>query len=157
MNSNIMGKLIKKLREDKGWTQAELAEKIPIGRNAVSKWERGKTIPDISALIRLRDIFNVSLDELLLGEKYSQNKPSLKLKYVFASILIFSIFLGYFFVNQYKSVNLYTTSEEDKKKIAYKWLSEITNNELLKEDLYNNLKEQEEKYGSKIEAWKLLN
>ena len=47
-------------------------------------------------------------------------------------------------------------SEEEKKQIAYKWLSEITNNELLKKDLYNKLKEQEEKYGSKIEAWKLL-
>ena len=47
-------------------------------------------------------------------------------------------------------------SEEEKKQIAYEFLSEITNNELFKKDLYNKLKEQEEKYGSKIEGWKLL-
>lgn len=47
-------------------------------------------------------------------------------------------------------------SEEEKKQITYEFLSEITNNELFKKDLYNKLKEQEEKYGSKIEGWKLL-
>ena len=167
MNTTEIGKFIKKLREEKGWTQEELAEKIPIGRNAISKWERGKTIPDISTLFRLRDIFNVSIDELLLGEKLIKKKITLKLnkngnnnivklkRCALAMILILTLFLGFCF-NQEKSVKFYTIKENEKQEMAYEFLSEITNNESLKKDLYNKLIEQEEKYGSKIEAWKLL-
>lgn len=47
-------------------------------------------------------------------------------------------------------------SEDEKKQIAYEWLDEITDNELLKKALYEDLKYQEETYGYKIEDWKLL-
>lgn len=50
MNSQHMGKLILKLRKEKGMTQKDLAAKLQITDNAVSKWERGMACPDISIL-----------------------------------------------------------------------------------------------------------
>ena len=61
MNSKKTGEFICNLRKSNGMTQLELAEKIPISRQAVSKWERGETIPDASSLIKLSVIFNVIL------------------------------------------------------------------------------------------------
>ena len=51
MNSDNIGKFIKKLREEFCLTQEELANKVHIGREAVSKWERGKTTPRFFHLI----------------------------------------------------------------------------------------------------------
>lgn len=65
MNSQHMGKLILKLRKEKGMTQKDLAAKLQITDNAVSKWERGKGCPDISILPELSEILGISVDELL--------------------------------------------------------------------------------------------
>lgn len=53
------------LRKSKGITQEELADKLGISRQSVSKWENGETYPETDKLLLLCDIFNVSLDELL--------------------------------------------------------------------------------------------
>ena len=50
------------LRKQKEWTQAELAEKINYSDKSVSKWERGDGLPDLKVLIRLADLFGVTLD-----------------------------------------------------------------------------------------------
>ena len=71
MNQEKMGKFIASLRKEKEMTQYELAEKIPISRDAVSKWESGKRCPDPQILVRLSEIFNVTINELLYGEKTS--------------------------------------------------------------------------------------
>ena len=51
-------------RKLRGMTQEELAEKLDISRQAVSKWENGESVPDTDKLIRLGDVLGVSLDEL---------------------------------------------------------------------------------------------
>ena len=65
-----IGKKIVSLRKQNNMTQMELADKMGISFQAVSNWERGSSMPDISKLPELAEIFGVSLDELL-GEKSS--------------------------------------------------------------------------------------
>ena len=60
---------IKKLRKKKGMTQLELAEKVHVTDKAVSKWETGEGNPEITILIELAKIFEVSLDYLLTGKE----------------------------------------------------------------------------------------
>ena len=74
MDIEKIGKFIKELRNEKGMTQEELAKLIPIGREAVSKWERGKNKPNKSCLEILSTIFGVSIEELLLGGRLKNKK-----------------------------------------------------------------------------------
>ena len=53
------------LRKQKGWSQEELAEKMEVTRQSVSKWESAQSVPDIERILQLSDIFDVSLDYLL--------------------------------------------------------------------------------------------
>ena len=64
---NIVSNSIKKLREERGMTQDELAEKLNVTRQAVSNWETGKTQPDIETLTRLAEIFDVSVERIIYG------------------------------------------------------------------------------------------
>jgi transcriptional regulator with XRE-family HTH domain len=67
-----VGKTISSLRKEKNMTQMELADKLNISFQAVSNWERGQTMPDISKLGELADIFGVTIDELLGSKKGAQ-------------------------------------------------------------------------------------
>ena len=73
MNNYITGAAIKQLREAKGMTQAELAEKLGVSGKAVSKWETAKGLPDISLLEPLSKALGISVTELMSGEPV-QNK-----------------------------------------------------------------------------------
>ncbi len=64
-----VGKTISTLRKAQNMTQMELADKLNISFQAVSNWERGQTMPDISKLGELADIFSVTIDELLGNPK----------------------------------------------------------------------------------------
>lgn len=64
MNVEIANKLVK-LRKQLGFSQEELAEKIGVSRQAVSKWERSESSPDTDNLIALSKIYGVSIDEML--------------------------------------------------------------------------------------------
>lgn len=65
LNLEVIGSKISKLRKDLNLTQLELSEKIYVTPQAVSKWEKGKSIPSIEVLIELTKLFNVSIDHLL--------------------------------------------------------------------------------------------
>lgn len=74
------GKKIAQLRKKKDMTQFELADRLGISYQAVSNWERGNSMPDISKLPELAEIFGVTVDELLGGgnpvvEKVSTGQP----------------------------------------------------------------------------------
>ena len=56
---------LKELRNNIGMTQEQLAQKLKVGQNTVSQWETGERVPRIQTLIKLSQIFNCSLDELL--------------------------------------------------------------------------------------------
>ena len=64
MNIEIANKLLK-LRKENGYSQEELADKLGVSRQAVSKWERAESSPDTDNLIILARLYNVSLDDLL--------------------------------------------------------------------------------------------
>ena len=64
---NEIGLYIKKLRKEKGMTQSELADKLNVTFQAVSKWETGETLPDTSLLLDLCDELGTSVDTLLNG------------------------------------------------------------------------------------------
>jgi transcriptional regulator with XRE-family HTH domain len=67
-----LGNRIKNEREKINLSQDELAEKMDISRQAISKWETGKSYPDIEKILKLSDIFNLTLDELVKGDKNFQ-------------------------------------------------------------------------------------
>ncbi len=71
MDTVITGRFISELRKEKGLTQAELAEKLNVTDKAVSKWETGRSAPDVSLLIPLSEILAVTVTEILKGEKIS--------------------------------------------------------------------------------------
>ncbi|HFI0635980.1 TPA: helix-turn-helix domain-containing protein, partial [Streptococcus suis] len=70
---NQLAQQIRVLRTAKNLSQDELAEKLYISRQAVSKWENGEATPDIDKLVQLAEIFGVSLDYLVLGKEPENN------------------------------------------------------------------------------------
>lgn len=68
MNIEIANRLIE-LRKKSGLSQEQLAEKLGLSRQAVSKWERAEASPDTDNLICLAKIYNVSLDDLLNSDQ----------------------------------------------------------------------------------------
>ena len=63
------------LRKKNGWSQEELAEKLNVSRQAVSKWEGAQSIPDMSRIIQLSELFGVSTD-YLLKDQLEQSEPT---------------------------------------------------------------------------------
>lgn len=69
MEKKTIGTFIAALRKSSGMTQQELADKLNVSNKAVSRWERDECAPDISLIPALAEIFNVTCDELLKGER----------------------------------------------------------------------------------------
>lgn len=67
VSAEKVGKQILDLRKAKNITQAELGERLGVSFQAVSKWERGETLPDISLLADLANILETTIDNILLG------------------------------------------------------------------------------------------
>ena len=64
----ILADKIMNLRKKNGWSQEELAEKMQVSRQAVSKWESAQTVPDIEKILMLSSLFGVTTDYLLKDE-----------------------------------------------------------------------------------------
>lgn len=64
----ILADKIMEERKKNGWSQEELADKLSVSRQAVSKWESAQSVPDLQRVIQLAEIFNVSTDYLLKDE-----------------------------------------------------------------------------------------
>lgn len=78
MDQLKIGKFIAKQRKAKNLTQMQLAEKLNITDKAISKWERGISMPDTSIMLELCDILKVSVKELLCGEVINMDNNSEK-------------------------------------------------------------------------------
>lgn len=76
MNTYITGAVIKKLREEKGMTQLQLAEEIGVSDKAVSKWETAKGLPDITLIEPLAKALGVSVMELISGDTVTNRNTS---------------------------------------------------------------------------------
>ena len=72
---NIIASNISALRKQSGMTQAELAEKLCYSDKAISKWERGESIPDVIILKQVADLFSVTVDYLLTPHEDSDPLP----------------------------------------------------------------------------------
>ena len=68
-----IGSFLKELRKEKGITQEEFAEKLNVSGRTVSRWETGANMPDISLLVEISEFFDVSIPEIINGERKSEN------------------------------------------------------------------------------------
>lgn len=78
-----LGEKICTLRTGKGLSQEDLAQRLEVSRQSVSKWETGQSVPDLEKIIKLADLFGVSVDELVReGERPQPPQPETKVVYV---------------------------------------------------------------------------
>ena len=124
MDIDKIGKYIKEQREKLNLTQSDLGDKVHVTRQAVSSWENGKTIPDSEMLLKLSEIFSVTINEILGAETIEKatlelvnenNKKSLKIKklmisFLFIIILLVLSILSIYFINNYNSIQVYKIS-----------------------------------------------
>ena len=81
MNINNVGNFIAQLRKEANMTQSDVADALHISHQAVSKWERLESLPDITILPELAKLFDISIDELLNGKKRAlEEKESINLE-----------------------------------------------------------------------------
>ena len=73
MNQYKMGEFLKQLRKEKNLTQEELAKKLYTSSRTISRWETGKTLPDLNSLIELADFYDVDIREIIDGERKREN------------------------------------------------------------------------------------
>ncbi len=71
MNQIKIGKFLSLLRHQQGLTQQQLGERLGVTNKTISRWENGNYMPDIEMLQLLADVFNVSINEILAGERLS--------------------------------------------------------------------------------------
>ena len=64
-----LGESITRLRTQKGWSQGDLADALDVSRQSISKWETDTSVPELEKLIRLSELFGVTLDALVRGER----------------------------------------------------------------------------------------
>ena len=75
IDSRITGAYISRLRREKDWTQLEMADKLNVTHQAVSRWEKGDSFPDIAVLSSLAGLLGVSVDDLLNGGPTPPRQP----------------------------------------------------------------------------------
>lgn len=71
MDTKKIGMFLKDLRNEKGMTQEQLGEKLGVSNKTISRWETGKYMPPVDCLNMLSDIYNISINEILGGERAS--------------------------------------------------------------------------------------
>lgn len=112
------GQFIAQLRTERGLTQDELGPLIGTGGKTVSKWERGQNVPDIYFIKRMAETFDVTITEILNGERDAHVSPRFirmyenkKIRYTFFVIvgmfMIFFFALLMYFCNNYDKFKLY--------------------------------------------------
>lgn len=73
---NISNRIIR-LRKQKGWSQEELAEKLDVSRQSVSKWESSASVPDLTRILQMSELFGVTTDYLLKGDGFVATEESI--------------------------------------------------------------------------------
>ena len=72
-----LGENIVRLRTQKNWSQGDLADALDISRQSVSKWETDASIPELDKLLKLSELFGVTLDELVRGEEVPKTETAM--------------------------------------------------------------------------------
>ena len=88
LNLDLISKKIIEKRKQKGMTQNELADALFVTRQAVSKWEMGKSLPSIEVLLEMTELFDVTIDYMLDGSELSDHDyPSMFMQYPRESVI----------------------------------------------------------------------
>lgn len=74
INNEKFGKFLTEIRKEKQMTQKELADKLFVSDKTVSKWECGNSMPNVALLIPIADVLEITVTELLRGEKLKEKK-----------------------------------------------------------------------------------
>jgi len=92
-----IGEKIRNAREENNLTQTQAAESLMVSRQTISSWENGKSLPDILSVIRMSSLYQMSLDELLKGDKAMMEKieKEAEIQKVLWKLIIFA-FIGIF-------------------------------------------------------------
>ncbi len=98
MDPQKIGSFIYELRKKNGMTQNELAQKLMVTSQAVSKWENGRGIPDIEMLKQISELFQVDLETLLNGEEKKKKKVDKKIFFVLGFIVFVCIVILLYFI-----------------------------------------------------------
>lgn len=109
MNQEKIGNLIKKIRKNNNLTQKQLADKYGVTYQAVSKWENGKNIPDISLIKQMSKDFNIEIEDILEGKV---NKKKNKKIYLISIFLILIVFIVILIITRQDSFNFSTLSSQ---------------------------------------------
>ena len=72
MDQKKIGAFLKDLRRERGITQEQLAEQLGVSGRTISRWETGNNMPDISLLVEIAEVFDVSIPEIIKGERKSE-------------------------------------------------------------------------------------
>ncbi|MCP9282059.1 helix-turn-helix domain-containing protein [Bacillus wiedmannii] len=120
----IFSERLKQEREKRNWSQSDLAEKIHVSRQSVSKWETGKNYPSIEIIIHLSNLFGITIDELLrsdeeLTQKVIEDSKQLaypKWKVFFDSlfmmgVLLFVTKIGIWMLNKFAGASITIIAE----------------------------------------------
>ena len=91
-STDKLPQILKDLRNEHHYSQEELAEKLNVSRQAVSRWENGKAFPDISNLLFLSELYDVPLD-YMLGEEEKRSEEDLKDGHSLIEMLVLSVIL----------------------------------------------------------------
>jgi transcriptional regulator with XRE-family HTH domain len=75
---SLLSERVKHLRQERNWTQAELAEKVHVHQKQISTYERGITTPSTDVLMKLAEIFNVTLDYLAFDVQGNAGKINIQ-------------------------------------------------------------------------------
>ena len=107
MEQEKIGKFIKKLRKENNLTQKDLADKYGVTYQAVSKWETGKNIPDISLLKEISRDFNVNIEDLLEGKETKKRKTNINKKILIPIIIVILISIPLIIYHYHSSHNFF--------------------------------------------------
>lgn len=85
--TNNIGKFLQEVRKEKGLTQKDLAEKIGVSDKTISKWENGNSTPDTSMLLSISEALDVTVNEILSGERIPPENYSMKAEETIMSLM----------------------------------------------------------------------
>ena len=115
MNQEKIGNFIKEIRKQNNLTQKELADKLGVTYQAVSKWETGLNIPDIGIIRQISKMYNVDINEILDGEK-KKKKKNIFILITIVLLVLFGISIFTIIKNKHSddiSLNTLSTSCSD--------------------------------------------
>ncbi len=109
MNSKKVGKFIQEIRKKNNLTQKQLADKYNVTYQAVSKWERGINLPDVTLLRQMSKDFNISIEDILDGSTSKQKRNNIIPIIIIILVIIASV-IGIIYVKNDKSFEFKTIS-----------------------------------------------